>query len=100
LHDTGTPDPTDDCGLTDGSLAGDWRLPNRHELASLLDLGRSDNPSLPAGHPFLNVRANYWSSTTFPFFPSEAWNVDLNNGGVNLSLKTSEQFVTAVRGGN
>jgi Protein of unknown function (DUF1566) len=25
------------CGLTDGSLAGDWRMPNRNELQSLSD---------------------------------------------------------------
>lgn len=36
------------CGLTDGSRAGDWRLPNRKELDSLIDLGRS-NPALPQG---------------------------------------------------
>jgi hypothetical protein len=51
------------CGLTDSSVAGDWRLPNRNELASLLDLGTL-NPALPAGHPFLNVASVYWSSTT------------------------------------
>ena len=26
------------CGLTDGSVAGDWRLPNVRELQSLIDL--------------------------------------------------------------
>ena len=29
LHDTGTPSTMDDCGLSDGSLAGDWRSPKR-----------------------------------------------------------------------
>ena len=26
------------CGLTDGSVAGDWRMPNRNELQSLSDM--------------------------------------------------------------
>ena len=30
-------------GLTDGSQAGDWRLPNRDELRSLIDYGDADN---------------------------------------------------------
>ena len=33
-------------GLTDGSKAGDWRLPNRKELQSLVDFGFY-NPALP-----------------------------------------------------
>jgi hypothetical protein len=58
-------------GLADGSVAGDWRLPNVKELLSLIDYGQFD-PVLPAGHPFLNVppfaagtqETGYWTSTT------------------------------------
>jgi 2',3'-cyclic-nucleotide 2'-phosphodiesterase (5'-nucleotidase family) len=35
-------------GLTDGSKAGDWRLPNVRELHSLIDFGRG-TPALPEG---------------------------------------------------
>jgi hypothetical protein len=53
-----------ECGLTDGSHAGEWRLPNRRELFSLVDDDRY-NPALPLVHPFINVQSNmYWSSTT------------------------------------
>ncbi|MBF0396994.1 MAG: DUF1566 domain-containing protein, partial [Desulfobacterales bacterium] len=52
------------CGLTDGSQAGDWRLPNIKELESLIDYGRT-NPALPNGHPFIGVQSDkYWTSTT------------------------------------
>ena len=52
------------CGLSDGSIAGGWRLPNGNELHSLIDLAQS-NPALPAGHPFTGVQVNlYWTSTT------------------------------------
>src|SRR5579871_6046 len=53
------------CGLTDGSAAGDWRLPNINELESLVDVSAS-HPALSAGHPFTNVsNAIYWSSTSY-----------------------------------
>jgi hypothetical protein len=40
----------------------DWRLPNINELRSLVDPTQS--PSLPSGHPFINVKSDfYWSST-------------------------------------
>lgn len=90
------------CGLTDGSVAGDWRLPNRNELTSLLDLGRS-NPALPSGPSFSNFQAsNYWSSTTVASTPSNAWEVIFLSGGVSTGgvVKTNVGFVIAVRGGS
>ena len=49
-----------ECGLTDGSLEGDWRLPNVRELHSLVDYGMS-NPAFTPGHPFENVQSyDYW----------------------------------------
>jgi len=87
------------CGLSDGSAAGDWRLPNRHELESLRDLG-TFSPVLPAGHPFLNfLNSGYWSSTTHAYYTYEAWNVDFNLGFVFSTSKADIVFVTAVRGG-
>jgi hypothetical protein len=61
------------CGLTDGSSAGDWRLPNVRELQSLIDYGRY-GPALPAGHPFTNVQSSYYcSSRTYALNASLAW---------------------------
>jgi len=45
-------------GLSDGSVSGDWRLPNRKELMSLIDFSQY-NPSLPKGHPFDIVQLSY-----------------------------------------
>jgi hypothetical protein len=86
------------CGLTDGSVAGQWRLPNRHELQSLIDYTRS-NPALPAGHPFTGIQSdNYWSSTNAPN-ADNAWYVDLYGGGVLVFDKIYDYFVWPVRGG-
>jgi Protein of unknown function (DUF1566) len=44
---------------------GDWRLPNRNELLSLINFETFD-PALPAGLSFSHFPvAKYWSSTTF-----------------------------------
>jgi hypothetical protein len=52
------------CDLTDGSVEGDWYLPNVKELLSLIDYSQFD-PALPASHPFSTVRGEtYWTSTT------------------------------------
>ena len=54
------------CGLSDGSSAGQWRMPNANELESLVDVAQTA-PALSAGHPFTHVNQSnaYWSSTTY-----------------------------------
>jgi len=87
------------CGLTDGSSAGEWRLPNRFELESLLDLENYD-PALPSEHPFTNVRSStYWSSSTFAHYTDSAWYVSMSNGYVLSSNKANRSYVWPVRGG-
>jgi hypothetical protein len=86
------------CGLTDGSQVGDWRLPNLRECHSLIDYGSSD-PALPSGHPFTNVEMTYWSSTNNASYPWISWHVSLLSGSVSYNNKTDPYFVLAVRGG-
>jgi hypothetical protein len=90
-----------DCGLSDSSTVGQWRLPNRFELESLLDLSKA-SPALPEGHPFSNVQAGYyWSSTTRAGaeYTNYAWSMDLQTGYVPSSGKGSTYYVWPVRGG-
>ena len=88
------------CSLADGSAAGDWRVPNRNELTSLLNLG-TFGPTLPAGHPFMNVATIYWSSTTAGFDSTRAWLVFFDDGDVaGFVFMTNGHSVTAVRGGS
>ena len=96
------------CGLTDGSSAGDWRLPNLKELQSLIHYG-FHNPALPCtagpcqwseGNPFINVQSHgYWSSSSNAYNPNYAWYVYMLNGGLDASFKTSDIYVWPVRGG-
>lgn len=90
-----------DYGLSDGSVAGDWRLPNLKELLSLIDYGRS-NPALPAGHLFDNVQSSYpyWSSTTDADDPDLAWDVGIGMKGLAEGFdKAYSDYVWCVRGG-
>jgi hypothetical protein len=100
---------SEECGLTDGSSAGDWRLPNRFELESLLHLGFFD-PAVPntvgtgkwtTGDPFINVQSlYYWSSTTWVGNTNNAWSVHMRDGYVNYPDKSSGSgHVWPVRGG-
>jgi hypothetical protein len=97
------------CGLTDGSVAGDWRLPSVKELQSLIDFGFF-NPVLSnaagtaiwtEGDAFSGVQANYhWSSTTYADRrESTAYVVDLYHGWTGTGAKGDPFFVWPVRGG-
>ena len=76
------------CGLTDGSSAGDWRLPNVKELQSLLDFGNY-SPALPNDYQGGAVEWSYWSSTTHQFSTSSAFYVVMGMGHVGVHDKTS-----------
>jgi hypothetical protein len=85
------------CGLTDGSFAGNWRLPNIRELHSLIDFGQS-SPALPSGHPFINVQPGfYWASTTKGSDTFYGWGVNINDGSVGVGSKVANRYVLIKR---
>jgi len=72
--------PNPDLVLSDGSAAGDWRLPTMSELCTLIDFSRRA-PALPKGHIFLNVPSGYhWSATTIDNHSGMAWIVYIESG--------------------
>lgn len=88
------------CGLSDASVAGDWHLPDKNELLSLIDYGAS-TAALPAGHPFTSVQStvNYWSATTYTFNPGSAWRVSLLSGSEDYGSKSDNRIAWPVRMG-
>jgi len=89
------------CGLSDGSSAGDWRLPNIKELLSLIDFANY-NPALPSGHPFIGVQSHdYWSSSNYIAITSQAWPVDFYDGDMTSHAgKDAINYVWPVRNGH
>jgi hypothetical protein len=57
----------------------DWRLPNRTELESLVDLSTS-NPAIDTDRIPQYAERSFWSSTVYTPNPAGAWNVGFNNG--------------------
>jgi hypothetical protein len=76
-----------------------WRVPTIEELASLVDTSQPA-PTLPAGHPFVNVQSFlYWSATTLAGNTGFAWVVDFSSGVVDSGVKSDGFLVWCVRGG-
>lgn len=79
------------------SLGGTrWRLPNRNELASLVDLSGAE-PTLNNKMFPNNPEVYYWTSTTFQQVYTSAWVVNFGNGVVNFHVKTLPNYTRCVR---
>ena len=101
------------CGLSDASLAGDWRLPNLREMLSLANFAFSE-PAISntagtgiwtEGDPFSGSPARgFWTSTTRPGAPDSTWYVDLHDGTTYVVPKTisggGSLWLWPVRGGD
>jgi hypothetical protein len=101
-------------GLNGGAgFAGhtDWRLPNRSELESIVNLGAVSpavsgafNTACTASCTVTTcscIQPNiYWSATTNQSNPSYAWDVNFGGGTVNVNSKGSSFWVRGVRGGS
>jgi hypothetical protein len=100
----------DQCGLTDGSLNGDWRLANVRELESLIHAG-VNNPALPntagtgqwtSGDPFVFVTgqqsARYWTSTLYgATVDNFYWTVALGTGDLTSENDGTLNYAWPVR---
>jgi hypothetical protein len=89
----------------------DWRLPNRRELESLVDMGRVFPAIAPAfdggclpGCTVLQCSCTnvsyYWASTSYALSPSFAWFVGFNDGYIGALDKADLNYVRAVRAGS
>ena len=75
----------------------DWRLPNRNELASLIDFAKTD----VAMSSFPGIAAKkFWSSTSSTGSATAAWTVDFEDGTISAETKSETHFVLCVRSEN
>lgn len=90
---------------------GGWRLPSFYELSSLVDplVKDASIPRLPPGHPFQDVQAGfYWSSTAVADEPGFALGVDFGflSGSdapilvTDINTDGQTHFAWCVRGGS
>ena len=66
----------------------DWRLPNKNELASLLNYDKSEAPY----SDFPDISGNFWTSSTYLFNTGRAWNVHFADGNVSLNFKSYNMY--------
>lgn len=100
------------CGLTDGSTAGSWRMPNRKEMESIADRAQnnqsdffdtnwtSGNATITSMNAvFSNFIAlkYYWTSSTDAADATSAWTVFSCDYGVYATAKSSTSYTLAVR---
>ena len=110
-----------DCGLSDGSSPGEWRLPSATEWRAMSAdaLGEDGDPDCTASPPTITndsglgcwvsgpssfsgvISSAYSSTTTSVNDTAFSWYAGLNVGVVSLffGFKTNDDYVWPVRGG-
>lgn len=83
------------------SLGGytDWRIPNYHELASIVNIDNC-SPTIDTTTFPSTSSSYYWTSSTRPCYSPNAWCVNFYNGYVgSYNKRTNKCYVRLVRGG-
>jgi hypothetical protein len=84
------------CNELDFAGHTDWRLPDKFELESIVDYGKS----YPAINEVFDCeRSFYWSTTPHANNPAYAWSVFCYDGADHWVHKTNTYFVRCVRTG-
>ena len=89
-------DAIDNCNALDYANFSDWRLPNSHELYSIIAPNKAD-PSIEETYFPNTVSTWYWASTTGGRFDVNKTKVDFNIGSVAEANKTALNYVRPVR---
>jgi hypothetical protein len=82
-----------------GAGSSDWRLPNRAELASLVER-KCVNPAINATIFPGTPSQSFWSSSPYALIANLAWFVDFNAGDVGPAPFSGAKNIRLVRAGN
>ena len=76
-----------------------WRAPSIQEIKTLVDSEQQD-PSLPPGHPFRNIKSGiFWSATPHPTDDIVAWQQSFFSGQAVTDQKSGMRRLWCVLGG-
>jgi hypothetical protein len=87
------------CGLSDGSKAGQWRLPSRGELSGLVNSQQANSSVWLNLQGFAKVQANFYWSSSSSYSSTIAWFTDMHYGGSFSSDTNFKYYIWPVRGG-
>ncbi len=86
------------CATKDVGGHTSWRAPSVDELKTLIDPSQHD-PSLPAGHPFSNIKSEiYWTATPHPTDDIVAWQISFFSGEPVTDQKSGTRRMWCVLG--
>jgi hypothetical protein len=88
----------DYCGNLTWASYGDWRLPEIHELISIVDYKKYDPAINETAFP-ATPSDTFWSSSSPVYNSSQAWSVDFSYGFVSSTGESLTFYVRCVRGG-
>lgn len=75
-----------------------WRAPSIDEIKTLVDPDQQD-PSLPPGHPFRNIKSGiYWTATAHPTDDIVAWQLSFFSGQPVTDQKSGTRRLWCVLG--
>ncbi len=92
-----------DCGLTDKSQSGEWRLPTKYEWQIMSNqlynnTKFSQNAKNNWRDQFTDIQSTkYWVSSPFTLNETNGLAVATNNGLISVQNKTTKQYILPVR---
>jgi len=78
----------------DAAGYADWRLPTKEEFEGILKIGPDELKKT-----FDNLRIYYWTSTKYTLEEGFVWVASVEDGNVNYSFRTNDNYIWPVRDG-
>lgn len=75
----------------------DWRLPEVHELATIIDYG-THSPSIDTAYFPYTFPTNYWTATRYADLSYFSWRIAFNAGAVGTASQGDQYYARCVRG--